>query len=127
MKKVLLCIFAFIYLWVSGGVVFSMHYCGDVIADVQPAITGTADCCSSMPEDAGCCHDKLISIKINEAHYCTPTLHVFHPVTSVPPVTALSIHNLQKQGTEITNTFFTNNSPPITDNQRYIFISVFII
>lgn len=127
MKKVLLCIFAFIYLWVSGGVVFSMHYCGDVIADVQPAITGTADCCSSMPEDAGCCHDKLISIKINEAHYCTPTLQVINPEKTPSDITTVPLFNLQHQELEVNSTFFANNSPPITDNQRYIFISVFII
>lgn len=127
MRNVLLCIFAFTYLWISGGVVFSMHYCGDVIADVQPAITGTAECCSSMPEDAGCCHDKLVSIKINEAHYYTPILQVFKPITSSPELAALPTHDWQQQNTAITNTFFANNSPPITDNQRYIFIAVFII
>ena len=127
LKKAISTLIAVIYLLISGGIVFSMHYCGGEKTEINTLVNGPSDCCEGLPEKSDCCHDELVAFKLNSQHFFTqapqPTEYFVDLNRDADLIHAGLL--LQSPYQEFKN--IDQESPPIQSNERYKLLNVFII
>ena len=127
MKKFIISIVAVLYITISSGIVFNVHYCMGKINSVKVDLLVKNICsCGSKKETKGCCKTEHKFIKIEDNHQASFADVVFQsPVQNIPIIYNL-INTPLMQINEI-NTF-NNHSPPLLSKQySYIRNCVFLI
>ncbi|MDJ0367168.1 hypothetical protein QMK33_18625 [Hymenobacter sp. H14-R3] len=78
------------YLLSSPGLVYSMHFCGQSLAEVS--VASEAHCCCPAPKKpAGCCHNQKVSSTIKDVKLTTAQFKLQAPAAGlVPPVLRLA-------------------------------------
>lgn len=59
-----------LYLFVSSGVCFSLHYCGGKLKSLSLMSDNTEEgcCCGAKKKRKGCCEEKTVFIKVKDIH-----------------------------------------------------------
>lgn len=68
MKKLLTILLAFMYLSISSGVVYNVHYCMGEVANVALGSKTGEKCATCGMDNKGCCHDDIQVIKLKDDH-----------------------------------------------------------
>ena len=127
MKKFIISIVAVLYITISSGMVFSVHYCMGKISSVKIDLLANNLCsCGSKKESKGCCKTEHKFIKIEDNHQASFADVVFQsPVQNI-----LSNYNFINtaliQNNEV-NTFNTNSPLLLSKQYSYIRNCIFLI
>ena len=127
MKKFIISIVAVLYITISSGIVFNVHYCLGKISSVKIDLLANNLCgCGSKKESKGCCKTEHKFIKIEDNHQASFIDVVFQsPVQKIP-----SIYNFINtpliQKNEV-NTFNTHSPPLLSKRYSYIRNCIFLI
>jgi hypothetical protein len=70
-KKIIAISLAVVYLSISSGVVFNIHYCMGKIATVALGQNSSDKCGNCGMENDGCCHDDVKVVKIQDTQSIT--------------------------------------------------------
>ncbi len=68
MKKVIASILAIFYLTLSCGLIINLHYCGGELELIAIQEKVSEDKCCEVACSNNCCQDKLLELKIKDAH-----------------------------------------------------------
>ena len=112
MKKFIVAILAFLYLFVSSGIAMEIHYCMGKKAGVQFYGSGNDKCGKcGMKDKKGCCSDEHKFYKLNDLHK-----NVSNDVGFEAPVTIVTnlfpIYHSEIVSNPVYKSI-NNNSPPI--------------
>ena len=73
------------YLLSSPGLVYSMHFCGQVLTEVS--VAKEAACCCPVPKKpTGCCHDQKVTSTVKDVKLTTAQLKLPVAVPAPPPL-----------------------------------------
>lgn len=69
-KSFSILLIAVLYLFVSSGLCFSLHYCGGKLKNFSLISYNTEDgcCCGAKKKRKGCCEEKTVFIKVKDIH-----------------------------------------------------------
>ena len=114
MKKFFVAILAFVYLGVSTGVAFNVHYCMGKVASVD--LMHSSEKCSKcgMKNNAktGCCKDEFKIVKLSDSHkLIAGDINILSPVAIID--NSKSIFDSELKSAIITSDF-NNHSPPLS-------------
>ena len=84
MKKILTFLLAILYLGVSSGMAFQVHYCMDKVSDLT-LIPAKVDKCSKCGMSGNeCCRDEVKFVKLHDAHKQTTSGYLIsQPVVAI--------------------------------------------
>lgn len=86
MKRVTILALALVYLAMAGGVVVNVHYCMGRIASVTLGYAQSDRCEDCGMENAGCCKDEVVVVKVDDSHALAPAT----VLPALPPATLSS-------------------------------------
>jgi hypothetical protein len=103
---------ASIYLLLSIGVGFSVHYCGGKVKSIDPMFVASACCCSTMDVDMGCCEDELHVFQLDDEQQLAQSFSVDFDLTkTLLPLPAFKVQGTAAD-TEIVNPELYDLPPP---------------
>jgi hypothetical protein len=117
MKKILAIIVAFIYLFISAGLVLQIHYCmgKETGTSVQFAEIATRTCntCGMQNAKNKCCHDEVKFIKLQDVH---KQVNADYTITA-PQATCKEFNLINTSlNTSVDSVSINNHSPPDDDD-----------
>lgn len=126
MKKALAIALALTYLFISSGVVVSVHYCMGEVADVAIGHSNTDTCGTCGMDNSDCCHDDVSIVKIQDSHSMASAQADFVKAEAIAQQFSPAVHTMSRSS-RIAAGIYHHRPPPSDQQPLHIRYCVFRI